>query len=79
MQEELRSGSMQMVRQFARDQEIAGAAILDVNMGTNGIDEKATMLDAIYEVISTVDLPLSIDTSYVDVMEAALRIYPGRP
>lgn len=78
LQEELRSGSMQMVRQFARDQEIAGAAILDVNMGTNGIDEKATMLDAIYEVISTVDLPLSIDTSYVDVMEAALRIYPGR-
>lgn len=78
LQEELRSGSMQMVRQFARDQEIAEAAILDVNMGTNGIDEKATMLDAIYEVISTVDLPLSIDTSYVDVMEAALRIYPGR-
>ena len=78
LQEELRSGSMQMVRQFARDQEIAGATILDVNMGTNGIDEKATMLDAIYEVISTVDLPLSIDTSYVDVMEAALRIYPGR-
>lgn len=78
LQEELRSGSMQMVRQFSRDQEIAGAAILDVNMGTNGIDEKATMLDAIYEVISTVDLPLSIDTSYVDVMEAALRIYPGR-
>lgn len=78
LQEELRSGSMQMVRQFARDQEIAGAAILDVNMGTNGIDEKATMLDAIYEVTSTVDLPLSIDTSYVDVMEAALRIYPGR-
>ena len=78
LQEELRSGSMQMVRQFARDQDIAGAAILDVNMGTNGIDEKATMLDAIYEVISTVDLPLSIDTSYVDVMEAALRIYPGR-
>ena len=62
-----------MVRQFARDQEIVGVVILDVNMGTNGIDEKATMLDAIYEVISTVDLPLSIDTSYVDVMEAALR------
>ena len=78
LQEELRSGSMQMVRQFARDQEIAGAAILDVNMGTNGIDAKATMLDAISEVISTVVLPLSIETSYVDVMEAALRIYPGR-
>ena len=78
LQAELRAGSMQMVRQFARDQEIAGASVLDVNMGTNGIDEKAMMLEAIYEVTSTVDLPLCIDTSYVDVMEAALRIYPGR-
>ena len=78
LQEELRAGSMQMVRQFAIDQEQAGASILDVNMGTNGIDEKAMMIEAVYEVTSTVDLPLCIDTSYVDVMEAALRIYPGR-
>lgn len=78
LQEELRSGSMKMVREFAIAQEQAGASVLDVNMGTNGIDEKAMMLEAIYEVTSTVDLPLCIDTSYVDVMEAALRIYPGR-
>lgn len=78
LQEELRAGSMKMVREFAAAQEQAGASVLDVNMGTNGIDEKAMMLEAIYEVTTTVDLPLCIDTSYVDVMEAALRIYPGR-
>lgn len=78
LQEELRNGKMDMVRAFAREQEEAGAAILDVNMGTNGINEKDTMLNAIYEVTSTVDLPLCIDSSYVDVIEAALRIYPGR-
>lgn len=78
LQEELRAGKLQMVRQFALDQEQAGASVLDVNMGTNGIDEKAMMIEAVYEVTSTVDLPLCIDTSYVDVMEAALRIYPGR-
>lgn len=78
LQEELRAGSLQMVRQFAMDQEQAGASVLDVNMGTNGIDEKEMMIEAVYEVSSTVDLPLCIDTSYVDVMEAALRIYPGR-
>ena len=78
LQAELRSGSMQMVRDFAREQELAGASVLDVNMGTNGIDEKAMMVEAVYEVTSTVDLPLCLDTSYIEVMEAALRVYPGR-
>ena len=78
LQEELRAGKMDMVVSFARAQEEAGAAILDINMGTNGIDEKQMMVDAVYEVTSTVDLPLCIDSSYVEVIEAALRIYPGR-
>lgn len=78
LQEELRAGKFDLVRQFARDQEEKGASVLDVNMGTNGIDEKQMMIDAIYEITSVTDLPLCIDTSYVDVMEAALRIYPGR-
>lgn len=78
LQEELKAGNMQMVREFAVAQQEAGATILDVNMGTNGIDEKEMMLQAVYEVTSTADLPLCIDTSYVDVMEAALRVYPGR-
>ncbi len=77
-QESLKNGSLSMVVDFAREQEEKGANILDVNMGMNGIDEKQMMLDSIYEVTSSVDLPLCIDTSHVDVMEAALRIYPGR-
>jgi len=77
-QETLRNGSLSMVVDFAREQEEKGASILDVNMGMNGIDEKQMMVDSIYEVTSSVDLPLCIDTSHVDVMEAALRIYPGR-
>ena len=63
---------------MALDQEENGAAILDVNMGMNGIDEKEMMINTIYEVTSTVDCPLCIDSSHVDIIEAALRIYPGR-
>lgn len=78
LQAELREGSLNMVRQMALDQEENGAAILDVNMGMNGIDEKEMMISTIYEVTSTVDCPLCIDSSHVDIIEAALRIYPGR-
>lgn len=78
LQAELRTNSMDMVRTFARQQEEDGAAILDINMGTNGIDEKQMMINAINEVAYTVDLPLCIDSSYIEVLEAGLRIYPGR-
>ncbi len=78
LQAELKEGSLNLVRTMAREQEENGAAILDVNMGMNGIDEKQMMLETIYEVTGTVDCPLCIDSSYVEVVEAALRIYPGR-
>ncbi len=78
LQEELREGSLNLVCEMAAAQEKNGAGILDINMGMNGIDEKAMMTDAIYEVSSTVDLPLCIDSSHVDIIEQALRIYPGR-
>lgn len=52
--------------------------ILDINMGMNGIDEKEMMLKAIEEVTLTTSLPLCIDSSHVDIIEAALRHYPGR-
>ena len=52
LQAELREGSLNMVRQMALDQEENGAAILDVNMGMNGIDEKEMMINTIYEVTS---------------------------
>lgn len=78
LQAELREGKLEMVRQMALNQEQSGAKILDINMGMNGIDELTMMKEVIYEVSSTVDCPLCVDTSHASVMEAALRIYPGR-
>lgn len=75
---QLREGSLSLVRSMAKEQAENGAVILDVNMGVNGIDETKMMQEAIYEVTSTVDCPLCLDSSSVDTLEAALRIYPGR-
>lgn len=47
-------------------------------MGMSGIDEKAMMLTVLEEVANITSLPLAIDSSHVDVIEAALRRYPGR-
>lgn len=78
LQAQLREGKLELIRAMAREQEENGASILDLNMGMNGIDEKQMMLEAVYEVTTTVDCPLCIDSSYIEVIEAALRIYPGR-
>ncbi|SCP95132.1 homocysteine S-methyltransferase family protein [Anaerobium acetethylicum] len=78
LQEELRNGEFNMVLDFAAEQEKCGAKILDINVGMNGIDEKQTMLQTIREVSSAVSLPLCIDSSHIEVVEAALRQYPGR-
>lgn len=78
LQQELREGEYDMVLNFAEEQKECGADILDINVGMNGIDEKETMLNVINELILASDLPLCIDSSHVSVIEAALRIYPGR-
>lgn len=78
LQEELRQGRLDKVLQFAEEQEAGGASVLDVNMGMSGIDEKEMMLRCIEELQTVTQLPLSLDSSHVDVLEAALRAYPGR-
>lgn len=78
LQEELRAGSLDMVLTFTEEQEECGAALLDINMGMSGINEKEMMLKVLDEVTVATNLPLSIDSSHVDVIEAALRRYPGR-
>lgn len=78
LQAELRENSFDMVQEFAEQQEMNGASVLDVNMGMSGADEKTLMLKAISVVTQTTRLPLCIDTSYPEIMEAALRNYPGR-
>lgn len=78
LQEELRKGTLDMVVSFAQEQEACGAALLDINVGMSGIDEKEMMIKVLDEVTMISHLPLSIDSSHVEVMEAALRRYPGR-
>ena len=78
LQAELREGKLNLVMDMAEQQEESGAAILDVNMGMNGIDEKEMLLEVVAQVSSSSNLPLCIDSSHVDVIEAALRQYPGR-
>ncbi len=77
-QASVREGSMEMVCDFAGQQEECGARILDINLGMSGIDEKKMFLEAMEKVCSMSKLPLSIDSSDCDVIEAALRRYPGR-
>lgn len=78
LQAQLKEGSFEKVIQFAEEQEACEAKVLDINMGMSGIDEKASMLRALEEVSGVTNLPLSLDSSYVEVLEAALRHYPGR-
>ncbi len=78
LQEELRQGNIDRVLAFAEEQENDGASVLDVNMGMSGIDEKQMMLRVLNELQTVTNLPLSLDSSHIDVLEAALRNYPGR-
>lgn len=78
LQEQLREDCLDMVISFAEEQEECGAALLDINVGMGGIDEKKVLLQVMDEVLQISNLPLSIDSSHVDVIEEALRRYPGR-
>lgn len=78
LQEELRQGNIDRVLAFAEEQEVDGASVLDVNMGMSGINEKEMMLCVIDELQTVTNLPLSLDSSHIDVLESALRRYPGR-
>ena len=78
LQAELREGSLELVMNMAEEQVDKGASILDINVGMNGIDERDMMLKVVYQVSQAVNLPLCLDSSSPEVLEAALRIYPGR-
>ena len=79
LKEALKTNNMEYVLNEAIDQRDAGAHILDVNVGLPEIDEKAIMVKAIKEIQSIVNLPLQIDSVRCDVIEAAARVYNGKP
>lgn len=79
LKEALRSGDISHILSIALSEEESGAHILDINVGLADIDEKEMMLRVIKEVQAVTDLPLQIDSSKPDVVEAALRLYSGKP
>lgn len=77
--EALQVGNFDLVRKEALAQVQAGADILDVNAGISGTDEKALLVDAVQIVMETVDTPLCIDSNNSSAIEAALKVYKGKP
>ena len=76
--EALRAGNIPYIIHQGMEQEEAGAQVLDVNVGLPEIDEKEMMLRVLEELQNVTTLPLQIDTTKPDVMEAALRRYNGK-
>ncbi len=77
--EALKRRDLDYIMRQAIDQTAAGAEILDVNVGLPDIDEKEMMLAAVDAIQSVTDAPLQIDTTELDVLEAALRTVSGKP
>lgn len=77
-QQALREGDMNYIMERAIEQADAGADILDINVGLPGIDEAEMMTRVVKAVQSVVSLPLQIDSSNPDAIEAGLRVCNGR-
>ncbi len=77
MKQALLTGNMEEIIAIALEEAEAGADILDVNVGLPGIDEKKMMVKVIEELQTVIDLPLQIDSTNPEVIEAALRCVNG--
>lgn len=75
---EMKAGIMDRVKADAIAQVEAGAQMLDVNAGVPGIDEPALLVAAIKAVSDVTDVPLCIDSSVIEALEAALGVYEGK-
>ncbi len=77
--EALKEGKLDIVRKEAKAQTEAGADILDVNVNIFGIDEPDLLPKAVKAVMETSDLPLCIDSAVPEALEAAIKVYKGKP
>jgi 5-methyltetrahydrofolate--homocysteine methyltransferase len=75
---EMKAGVMDRVKADAIAQVEAGAQMLDVNAGVPGIDEPALLVATIKAVCQVTDVPLCIDSSVIEALEAALAVYEGK-
>ncbi len=77
-QEQLRAGDLSAIERDVKAQVEGGADVLDVNMGVPLTDEPELLAKAIQMVQSLTDLPICIDSSVVEALEAGLSVYQGR-
>jgi 5-methyltetrahydrofolate--homocysteine methyltransferase len=75
---EMRAGVMDRVKADAIAQVEAGAQMLDVNAGVPMVDEPALLVAAIKAVGEVTDVPICIDSSVIEALEAALAVYEGK-
>ncbi|MCL2367961.1 MAG: homocysteine S-methyltransferase family protein [Oscillospiraceae bacterium] len=76
--EALLSGNMDYILAAAIAQEAAGAEILDVNVGVPGLDEPQMMARVVSAIQSVTGLPLMLDSTNPNALEAGLRVYNGK-
>ena len=77
-QEELRAGDLSRVETDVAQQVAGGAMVLDVNMGAPLADEAELMAQAVRLIQGLTDLPLVIDSSIIEVLDAGLAAYQGK-
>jgi 5-methyltetrahydrofolate--homocysteine methyltransferase len=77
-QDQLRAGNLSAIERDVRAQVAQGADMLDINMGVPLTDEAELLSKAITMVQDLTDLPICIDSSVVDALEAGLEAYQGR-
>jgi 5-methyltetrahydrofolate--homocysteine methyltransferase len=77
-QQQLRDGDLSRVETDVADQVAGGAMVLDVNMGAPLVDEAELMVAAVKLIQGLTDLPLCIDSSIVEVLDAGLAVYEGK-
>jgi len=77
--EALKAGDLDMVKKEAATQAEAGADIIDVNVNAPGVDDKVLLPKAVEVVMKAVDSPVCIDSPNPAALEAALKVYKGKP
>ncbi|MGO9558567.1 MAG: dihydropteroate synthase [Acidimicrobiales bacterium] len=77
-QEQLRRGDLSRIEIDVAQQVAGGAMVLDINMGTPLADEVDLMVQAVRLVQTLTDLPLCIDSSVIEALDAGLQTYTGK-
>jgi 5-methyltetrahydrofolate--homocysteine methyltransferase len=79
MSEALKAGDLEVVRKEALAQVEMGADIIDVNVAAAGVDEVSLLPQAVQVITDATNVPLCLDSPKLEALEAALKVYRGKP